>query len=295
MIDIATEGNEITMAKRFDTRTEGLDAYVYMAKTFADTPWLHYGMWLPDERVTVPNLRGAQERYVEKLLTLLPASPAEIFDIGGGTGEMAAVMRDKGYGVEMLTPSSVQIEAARERLGPEVVLHHAPFEEYEGQKKFDALLFSESFQYVPLEHSLGRAKDLLNENGIVVIADCFRKDNFEGGLVPGGGHKFSEFAAVAENYGLEIVTDMDVTEDVAPSMMIDQNFYRGFVSPMVDQLSAGLKQSKPFLHWLAALGFKLFTSKDVRYRLKERLKADYRSPENFKSVNTYRFLVLRPR
>lgn len=282
------------MAERFDTRTEGLDAYVYMAKTFADTPWLHYGMWEPEERVVVPNVRRAQERYVDKLLELLPPAPCRVFDIGGGTGAMAGVLRNLGHEVEMLTPSTVQIEAARAHLGDNVVLHNKRFEDYDGDGGFDVLLFSESFQYIALADSLPRLKGLLREGGVVVIADCFRSDAYQGGLVPGGGHRFSEFAqAVAQN-GFEVIADWDFTNEVAPSMLIDQNFYRGFLAPLVAQLSTGLRHSRPVLYWFAATGYKLFTTADARYRLQERLKADYRSPENFKAVNTYRFLKLRP-
>lgn len=282
------------MAKKFDTKTEGLDAYVYMAKTFADTPWLHYGMWEYGERIVVPNVRRAQERYVDKLLSLLPPAPARIFDIGGGTGEMAAVLIERGYDVEMLTPSAVQIAAARERLGADAILHHKRFEDYDGSGKFDILLFSESFQYVPLADSLPRFRDLLSDQGVVVIADCFRSEGYKGGLAPGGGHPFGAFSAAVSANGFEVVTDWDVTEAVAPSMIIDQNFYRGFLAPLIDQISSGLKASRPIVHWFASAGYKLFTSADARYRMRERLKADYRSPEKFREVNTYRFLLLKP-
>ena len=90
-----------------------------------------------------------------------------------------------------------------------------------------------------------------------------------------------------------MVTDEDVTERVAPSMIIDQDFYRGFLAPLIDQASTALKRSHPFVHWLVAGGFMLFTSKDHRYRMQERLKADYRSPENFRKANTYRFVKLK--
>ncbi|HHG90441.1 MAG TPA: class I SAM-dependent methyltransferase [Devosia sp.] len=283
------------MAKKFDTKTEGLDAYVYMAKVFADSPWLHYGLWEPGERVVVPNVRQAQERYVEKLIGLFPPAPLAVLDVGGGTGEMAALLQSRGYEVDMLTPSSVQVEEARKKLAAERV-HHCRFEEFSGEKKFDVVLFSESFQYVPLGDSLPRLEALLNEGGIVVIADCFRNDNFrKGELVPGGGHIFSEFVRGVEVNGLEIVGDVDVTEGVAPTMQIDQQFYRGFLAPVVKQISEGLARSRPIVHWFLARGFNIFTSKDTRNRLQERFKADYRSPENFKRVNTYRFLTLRAR
>lgn len=281
------------MAHRIDTANEGLDAYVYMAKTFADTPWLHYGMWDPDERVVMPNVRKAQERYVDKLMSLFPAPPARVFDIGGGTGAMAAHLSGLGYEVEMLTPSGVQINEAREKLGDDFVLHHKKFEDYDGPGGFDVLLFSESFQYVPLEQSLPKLKSLLKPDGVVIIADCFRGTGYrDGDLVPGGGHRYTDFEKAVPEYGFAFDQNIDVTEAVAPSMSIDQQFYRGFLGPLIEQLSAMLRHRSRFLHWLAGSAYKLFTSADSRYRMQERLKADYRSPENFKRANTYRFIRL---
>jgi SAM-dependent methyltransferase len=280
--------------KEYDSRHTGLDAYVLMAKTFADSPWLHYGMWEPGERVVMPNVRKAQERYVDKFLTLMPPAPAKVLDIGGGTGELAKLLVSKGYEVEVITPSPVQAEEARQKIGAENV-HQTFFETFETDKTFDICLFSESFQYIPLEDSLPRMRDLLVPGGVVVITDNFRKDDFDGRLAPGAGHKISEFYAALEDNGLEIVTDEDVTEAVAPSMIIDQDFYRGFLSPLIDQINGNLGHSHPVFHWLLKTGYRLFTSKESRYRMQERLKADYRSPENFKAVNTYRFLAVRPR
>jgi len=283
------------MAKRIDTANEGLDAYVYMAKTFADTPWLHYGMWEPGERVTVPNVRKAQERYVEKLMTLFPPAPARVFDIGGGTGVMAEYLIGKGYSVEVLTPSGVQINEARERLGEDAVLHHMKFQDYDGPGGFDILLFSESFQYVPLDKSMPKLKELLNPGGVVIIADCFRGPAYKRGeLVPGGGHRYEAFEQAVADNSLTIEENIDVTESVAPSMSIDQQVYRGVVAPLITQIDAMLRRRNRFVHWLVASGYKLFTSADYRYRMQERLKADYRSPENFARVNTYRFLRLAP-
>ncbi len=280
--------------RRYDSRHAGLDAYVLVAKTLADSPWLHMGMWEPDERVVIPNVRHAQERYVERLLRLFPPPPALVLDIGGGTGEMARLLSSKGYGTELITPSPLQAEEARRKLEPDDV-HECFFEDFASERKYDVCLFSESFQYIPLEESLPRLRDLLEPGGVVIIADNFRRDDFDGHLAPCAGHRISQFLAGADRAGLDIVADEDVTDSVAPSMIIDQDFYRSFAAPLIDQISAMLKRSHPLVHGLVAGGYTLFTSKDYRYRMRERLKADYRSPDNFRAANTYRFLVLKPR
>ena len=280
------------MAK-LDTKTEGLDLYVYVAKTFADSPWLHYGLWEPGEKPNIPQLRMAQERYVEKLLALIPPAPGRLVDIGGGTGEMAKVLLDKGYTVEMITPSHLQAEVAVEKLGSNARVHETKFEDFEGQGPFDICLFSESFQYVDLDRSLAKLKDILAPDGRVIIADCFRSEGYvKGERQPGGGHRYTEFVDAVAKAGFRIAANEDVTLAAAQSMAIDQNVYRGFVAPTVEQIRGLLSHKRPILYWFAKTAYALFVPRKERENIVARLKADYRSPEVFAKANTYRFLAL---
>lgn len=279
------------MAK-IDTKTEGLDLYVYVAKTFADSPWLHYGLWEPGEKPNIPQLRMAQERYVDKLLALIPPAPARLLDIGGGTGEMAKLLQDKSYDVEMITPSQLQAEVAAEKLGAARV-HQTKFEDFTGEGPYDVCLFSESFQYVKLDSSLEKLTRILAPGGRIVIADCFRSEGYKKGeRQPGGGHRYTEFVEAVERAGFRIVANEDVTEAAAQSMAIDQNVYRGFVAPTVEQVRGLLSHKRPILYWFAKTFYKLFVPRKERDNIVARLKADYRSPEVFASANTYRFLAL---
>jgi len=277
---------------RIDTKTEGLDLYVHVAKTFADSPWLHYGLWEPDERPNIPQLRMAQERYVDKLLALIPPAPARLLDIGGGTGELAKVLIDKGYTVSMITPSHLQAEVAAEKLGPNAKVHETRFEDFTEVGPFDICLFSESFQYVDLDVSLDKLSAILAPGGRIIIADCFRADAYQGDRQPGGGHRYSVFTEAVERHGFRIVENEDVTLAAAQSMAIDQNVYRGFVAPAVEQIRGLLEGKRPVLYWFATMAYKLFVPASERENIVARLKADYRSPEAFAAVNTYRFLTL---
>lgn len=272
---------------------EDLDLFASVFKVFADTPWLHYGLWLPEEVPTMPKLRAAQERYVDKLLARLPAAPATILDIGGGTGAMAGRLQSLGYAVEMLTPSEVQVGIAREALGDKVPVHCARLEDFSSAQRFDVCLFSESFQYVPLDQSLPKVADLLEDGGRVVIADCFRSDGFGGGREVGGGHRYSAFLAATERHGFEVVEDEDVTEMAAQTIVLDRRIYREVVSPAVAVAGNALQRRRPLLHWLAVRGYRLLVSKVEQRRIADRLAAENRTPERFVANNTYRFLTLR--
>lgn len=280
------------MAQIKPRRHADLDLFARIFKVFADTPWLHYGLWLPGETPSMPKLREAQERYVDKLVALLPPAPASVLDIGGGTGAMAGRLHSLGYEVEMLTPSEVQVGIAREELGDRVKMHHTRFEEFSTDRKFDVCLFSESFQYMPLSVSLPKVRAMLKPGGTLVIADCFRSENYRGGRQVGGGHRFTDLPPRAEAEGFRIVSDEDVTAMAAGTILLDRRVYREVVSPIVAEVGQALRERSAFLHWLVGGVYRLFVRRAERDRIADRLKAEYRTPERFTEMNTYRFLKL---
>lgn len=280
------------MAQNKPRRHEDLDLFARIFKVFADTPWLHYGLWLPGETPSMPKLREAQERYVDKLVALLPPAPASVLDIGGGTGAMAGRLHSLGYDVEMLTPSEVQVGIAREALGDTVKVHHTRLEEFSTDRRFDVCLFSESFQYVPMSVSLPRAKSMLKPGGRVVIADCFRSENYKGGRQIGGGHRFTNLVPAAQEAGFRIASDEDVTKMAAGTILLDQRVYREVISPIVAEVGQSIRARNAAVHWLIGQGYRLFVKPAERDRIADRLKAEHRTPERFIEMNTYRFLLL---
>lgn len=272
-----------------------LDIFARALKVFGDTPWLHYGLWLEGETPSFPRLRQAQERYVDKLLALLPPASASILDIGGGTGAMAGRLASLGYQVEMLTPSEVQVGIARETLGDSVEVHQSRLEDFAPGRRFEVCLFSESYQYIPLAASFAKLGEMLEPGGRAVIADCFRSDGFKGGRAVGGGHRYARFLDATAAAGFTITSNEDVTALAAPSIEIDRMFYREVLSPVVGQLGDVLEDRRPALHWLAARAYRLFVSGKERQNIADRLKAEYRTPEQFLLNNTYRFLTLERR
>lgn len=272
-----------------------LDLFARMLKVFADTPWLHYGLWLEGETPSFPKVRQAQERYVDKLLALLPPAPASILDIGGGTGAMAGRLALLGYTVEMLTPSEVQVGIAREALGDSVKVHRSRLEDFSPGKRFEVCLFSESYQYIPLAASFAKLDELLVPGGRVVIADCFRSDAFKGGRAIGGGHRYARFLEAAAQARFSISSNEDVTALAAPSIEIDRMLYRDVLAPVVTQLGGLLEDRRPATHWLATRAYRMLVSGKERQRITDRLKAEYRTPERFIENNTYRFMTLERR
>ena len=286
------DANPLAMAQKKPRRHEDLDLFARIFKVFADTPWLHYGLWLPGETPSMPTLRQAQERYVDKLVALLPPAPASVLDIGGGTGAMAGRLHSLGYEVEMLTPSSVQVGIAREELGDTVKVHLTRLEEFATDRKFDVCLFSESFQYMPMAVSLPKAKAMLKPGGRVVVADCFRSENYKGGRQIGGGHRFTNLPPAAAAAGFRIASDEDVTAMAAGTILLDQRVYREVIAPIVAGAGESIRARNALAHWLIGQAYRLFVKPAERDRIADRLKAEHRTPERFMEMNTYRFLRL---
>jgi MPBQ/MSBQ methyltransferase len=140
--------------------------------------------------VTAGNLRAAQDAYKVKLFGYLPEGRLRILDVRGGAGETAKKLLALRHSVGIVVPSACLAGRCR-RNAPGAV------EDFTGTGPFDLCLFSESFQYIPVSESLPNCNRLLAPGGTVLIADCFRTDDYLGrgkhGPQAGGGHVLSAF------------------------------------------------------------------------------------------------------
>ena len=130
---------------------------------------LHYGIWKGDEELTLANLKVAQLRYEDLLVSKLPQQARKILDVGCGTSTMTKRMLDMGLDVHGLSPDETQKNNFTHNLN--APFYHSFFEAFESEEKFDCLIMSESAQYIPPKkpgrprpppgwsHSLGPAQD----------------------------------------------------------------------------------------------------------------------------------------
>ncbi|MBL9053556.1 MAG: methyltransferase domain-containing protein [Tabrizicola sp.] len=280
------------MSKKIDTRAVGLDVGLAFIRWLTGADNLHYGLWTGLE-VTAGNLRAAQDAYTVKLFGYLPEGPLRILDIGGGAGETAKKLLALGHSVEIVVPSDFL--AARCRINaPEAMVHECRLEDFAGSGPYDLCLFSESFQYIPLDASLPICERLLAPGGHILIADCFRSDSYRGrathGPRPGGGHKLSAFRLAVSASPFAIEAEEDISEAVAPSIDLEQEFF-SVLGHGVTRTSAAIKASRPFGHWALVRLIGLFLSKNRQANLMQRLTGKTRSAEAFRAFNHY--LILR--
>lgn len=285
------------MTSKIDTRAIGLDVGLSFIRWLTGAENLHYGLWTGLD-VSAANLRAAQDAYTDKLFALLPQGRAlRILDIGGGAGETARKLLALGHAVEIVVPSAFLAQRCREN-APAARVHECTFEDFNGAGGFDVCLFSESFQYIALDVSLARAAGLIAPGGEIVIADCFRTPAYRGrhsdGPKPGGGHALGRFRAAIGAGGLDVVSEEDITEAVAPSIDLEQGLFSVF-GHAARRIDGELAAKKPAAGWALRRLVGLFLSRQRRARLADRLNGVGRTSAEFQVYNRYLMLKLRPR
>jgi SAM-dependent methyltransferase len=280
---------------RIDTRTVGLEAGCALARWLTGKEHMHYGLWAGLEPVAA-NLGAAQEAYSQRLMALFPPGPLRILDIGGGAGETAKRLIALGHRVEIVVPSAFLAARCRAN-APEAVVHEAMFETAAVSGPFDLCLFSESFQYIRLGDSLPRAKALLAPGGAIVIGDCFRRSGADWTRNPhrtvGGGHVVEAFQEAVAREGLVIEEMVDVTDDVAPSIDVEQAFFN-VLGVGVAGMDRELRAKRPVLRGLAVGVLGRIMGARRRASLMRRLTGAERTGEAFRANNRYLLMRLRP-
>jgi len=282
------------MAKdKFDSRAVGLDIGLAFSRWLTGKENLHYGIWDGLE-VCAGDVGAAQEAYTAKLFELLPDGPLRILDIGGGAGETAKKLCALGHQVEIVVPSAFLAERCRTN-APQAFVHEALFEDAEPEGPFDLCLFSESFQYIALPDGLPRCLDLLKPGGHVLIADCFRSEDFAPDKVHatvGGGHPIAKFRTFLAGLPLEVLSEEDITQSVAPSIDVEQGLFNvvGYGLSRVDsQMAVQRPKTRGVVHWV----LRRMLSPRKRARLDQRLNQQTRTGAHFAANNTYLMLKLR--
>ena len=265
---------------------------------------LHYGLWDTDLELSLGNLVLAQQRYTDLLLAhveqqLAGIDKPRVLDVGCGTGRMLQLMLERGYHVDAVNPSPYLNRQLRARLeqipGVPTTLFATRFESLQAEacdKNYDLLLFSESFQYIPLPDIFARAPALLKPGGLIVLADFFKTaahcDGAAGDRSFSGGHILSEFYRRLEKSPFEVLHDEDLTARVSPNIALLDEWLTQRLVPAAGSVDQYLRGAYPRLtrvfKWL------------LRHKL-ERARYKYlsgnRSQAVFEKYKNYRLLVLR--
>ena len=279
--------------EKINTQAIGLDAGLGFIRWLTGAENLHYGLW-SDLEPNAENLGKAQAAYTEKLFGYLPEGPLSILDVGGGAGETARKLIALGHSVEIVVPSPLLAARCREN-APEATVHEMPFEDFQSDTRFDLCLFSESFQYIPLNTALDKALDHITPQGHVLIADCFRSEHFapDGKTrIAGGGHLVTAFGKALEARPVAVLKQEDITEAVAPSIDLEQALFHVF-GDAISLIDTELSEKRPKARWLLNKALKTILGKRKLHRLDRRLRGHDRTSEVFVRNNRYLITLLQ--
>ena len=263
---------------------------------------LHYGLWDEGLAPTLANLPLAQRRYTELLLAALrklAPPPRRVLDVGCGAGAFLVELLALGHNAEGVSPSPELTRLARERLARagqgEVRIFECRFEDFpraERSAHYDALVFSESFQYVALPTALERAQALLRPGGHLLVCDFFKSaahgDGGPGDGTMGGGHPIAAFYEAMSRTRFTIVRDEDLTARVAPSLAIADNILMRHVLPASEALARHLAEHRPWLYRALRL-----VGRRGLDKLRRKYFSGHRTPQTFARYKTYRLIAAR--
>ena len=276
----------------------GLDIALELANFITGKNNMHYGIW-DDLQVNLANLGIAQEAYTEKLFSYLPKDKhLNILDIGGGAGETANKLLKLGHQVTIIVPSPILAAHSQNNTLNKANIHLCTFEEFEpnNNELFDICLFSESFQYIPLNIALKKSKDLLNDNGKIIISDCFRSNMkfISTYRPPGGGHSLKKMYEEISLNKLEIISEEDITTSVSASIDLEQKFYNT-LGAIIKRIIQSYSHRNQFTFKIIKMIYQILLSRKKRLKLNDRLFSSSRNSEIFELYNHYMIFLLKPR
>ena len=273
--------------KKVSPNEIGLEIGLVLSRFFLNTEHLHFGYWPEDLDVNLNNVKKAQDYHSEKIIKSIPKNVETILDVGSGSGGLAEKLVDNGYHVDCVSPSEYLSDSIEQKLKKRATVYRSTFEDLDLQKKYDLVIFSESFQYVNIKKSLNKIPLVVQEKGHVLICDFFRKPGT--GTKPlGGGHDWEVFQDYLSDHSFIEILNKDITRETARTYdLINQII--GEVADPVRSLSAKYLDSQyptgiKFLRWY----FKKKIKRINRIYFSGNMTGDM-----FNKLKTYRVLLYR--
>lgn len=242
------------------------------------TSYLHYGYWEPlpasVDDLTLPRLRVAQTAYATKLLDLIPAGVRTILDVGCGIGGNAKTMLGRGFNVEGLAPDPLQQIKFTKYTEGKVPFHLTRFEDYQTDRQYDLVLFSESSQYISVDNLATGTAKLLEPGGYLLMADMMRSDPDYNEGIFSNCHLKSELEAALVKAGFKLVQIEDISAAIAPTIDLSIETFRTYGLSTIDYISALVEIAVPPIHALGRSIFKKWLSKPIAEGLAARMIYD---------------------
>ena len=272
-------------APKVDSKEVGLEIGLLLGKYFLKTEDLHYGFWPVGETADISNFAEAQENHSAFILDNIPPNTKTILDVGAGAGNFAQKLIDRGYQVDCVIPSKFLTEKLRTKLGDQSIVYPVIYENMTTDKRYDLILFSESFAYVNIKTAFEQTSKFLNPDGKLLICDFFSLQTQEKSPII-GGHKFHRFNEELSKSSFKKVLDIDITRETAPTYTVLTDFIELVAEPVTKISSRYLFSNYPRLMKFLTWKFRKRLNKLQRKYLTGKLTAD-----SFEKFKTYRLFL----
>jgi SAM-dependent methyltransferase len=272
--------------KNTGSKELGLEIGLILCRYLLKTDDLHFGFWKDGEDVDLFHLPRAQENYSDFLLSHLPDGAERILDVGCGGGNLSRKLKSRGLLIDGVTPSRYLADQARAALGEGHTVHQCMYEDLVIDRRYDLILFSESFQYIRLEAALQKTVEFLVDGGHLLICDFFRTVDHRGPI--GGGHRLDEFYEVLGRYPFEEVKNLDITPNTAPTLEIVDHVVKEVAVPISDLLGKYFQERHPLIAKLLRWKFRKKIDKWNRRYFSGAINA-----EAMTQYKSYRLLLYR--
>ena len=192
-----------------------------------------------------------------------------------------------GYRVDCVSPCSMLTEYTRNLLGHKSHIFECCYEELQTENQYDVILFSESFQYINIEEGFKKTASLLKPDGYMLICDFFRKKTLDKSNIS-GGHPLEMFYNIVSGYPFRLIKDLDITEEISPSINVLNDTFKKAVHPTVILTQQLLENRYPFASKVVKWVYRKKISK-----IEKKYFNGEKTGENFKKFKSYRLLLYK--
>ena len=274
-------------SKKYISREVGLEIGHVLGKGLFKLEHLHYGLWKKGLEPDILNLHIAQDEYCKFIISHIPVEVKSILDVGCGAGAFSKKLVDLGYKVDCVCPTEYQNRLVEKLLGQSSEVFKCKFEDIQTGKKYDMVMFCESFQYIDLDRVIDVAASLVRQGGYMLICDFFKKQSADSCDIK-GGHKLDKFMNLLKQSAFDIIEDIDITDQTAPNMDILDRATKEVMIPVVSAAERFFQSRNPIILKLIKWKYRKKIAKAEQKYLRSN-----RTGKDFAEHKTYRLFVCR--